>query len=105
MIQRNANNSPGDSIVNAWIFQLNNYAFVQFRSIEETNNALNKLNGVSLLGNILKVGRPKTYINTENNNNEEHEDEESKRIPDNTFSAVLVSNKYLLLIYIYAFSK
>lgn len=53
----------GDSIVSAWISPdgVGHYAFVQFRSAQEATNGLT-LNGASLFGYQLKLGRPKQYI-------------------------------------------
>lgn len=51
---------PGDPIVSAWISPDGHYAFVEFRTPEETNHGF-ILNNISILGQQLKVGRPKTY--------------------------------------------
>lgn len=61
MIERNANIAPGESVVACWICHENHYAFADFRSIEETDNAHLKLNGVSIMGQFIRVGRPKNY--------------------------------------------
>ena len=53
----------GDSIVSAWISPdgVGHYAFVEFRTAQEATNGLT-LNGASLFGYQLKLGRPKQYI-------------------------------------------
>ena len=56
------NTADGGPVVNAWISIEGQYAFVQLRSISETNNAL-LLNGLPCLGQPLKVGRPKANVN------------------------------------------
>ncbi len=55
-----ANSPSGDPILSAWISTEGHYAFVEFRSAEEANNGF-LLNNISILGQPLKVGRPKTY--------------------------------------------
>lgn len=47
-------------MLSAWISTDGHYAFVEFRSAEEANNGF-LLNNISILGQPLKVGRPKTY--------------------------------------------
>lgn len=47
--------------MSAWISTDGHYAFVEFRSSEEANNGF-LLNNISILGQPLKVGRPKTYV-------------------------------------------
>ena len=49
---------PGDPIVNAWVGADGRYAFVVFRSVEETNKAL-ALKGVSIMGYQIKVSKIK----------------------------------------------
>jgi splicing factor U2AF subunit len=56
----NANIQQGDPVLSAWISTDGHYAFVEFRSAEEANNGF-LLNNISILGQPLKVGRPKTY--------------------------------------------
>ena len=56
-----ANNIPGDPVLSAWISTDGHYAFVEFRSAEEANCGF-LLNNISILGQPLKVGRPKTYV-------------------------------------------
>ena len=41
--------------------QKSTFGFVEFRSVEETNNGLN-LNGIILGGKALNVGRPGSYL-------------------------------------------
>jgi hypothetical protein len=75
MLERNANIAPGDSVVACWICHESHYAFADFRSVEETDNAHLKLNGVSIMGQFIRVGRPKNYqpkqtdLNSTTNNN------------------------------------
>jgi hypothetical protein len=68
MVERSANIAPGDSVVACWICHESHYAFADFRSVEETDNAHLKLNGVSIMGQILKVGRPRNYQPKQNEN-------------------------------------
>jgi len=56
------NTSEGGPVINAWVSMEGQYAFVQFRSVDETNNAL-LLNGLPCLGQQLNVGRPKANVN------------------------------------------
>ncbi len=58
-----SSSSSGDPILSAWISTEGHYAFVEFRSAEEANNGF-LLNNISILGQPLKVGRPKTYTGT-----------------------------------------
>ena len=51
---------PGDPIVSAWISSDGHYAFVEFRTPEEANQGF-ALNNIAIMGQPLKVGRPKTY--------------------------------------------
>lgn len=60
LINKNLNAYPGSPVLSAWISQDGHYAFVEFRSIEEANSAF-ALNNYPILGQNLKVGRPKTY--------------------------------------------
>ena len=55
------NNAPGDPVLSAWISTDGHYAFVEFRTAEEANCGF-LLNNISILGQPLKVGRPKTYV-------------------------------------------
>lgn len=87
MNERNANIYPGDSITGAWICHENHYAFVDFRTIEETDSALLKLVGVCIQGQIIKVGRPRTYF-------KETPNVDNNGLLNNTFLNVLVS-KYI----------
>ena len=54
-------NTPGDPVLSAWISTDGHYAFVEFRTAEEANCGF-LLNNISILGQPLKVGRPKTYV-------------------------------------------
>jgi splicing factor U2AF subunit len=56
-----ANTAPGEPVLSAWISTDGHYAFVEFRSADEANNGF-LLNNISILGQPLKVGRPKTYV-------------------------------------------
>jgi splicing factor U2AF subunit len=57
--------TPGDQVLSAWISTDGHYAFVEFRSAEEASNGF-LLNNISILGQPLKVGRPKTWQGEEN---------------------------------------
>jgi len=50
---------PGDSVIGAQIEK--NYAFIEFRDTEETNNAMNLDGHIACNGQILKIRRPKNY--------------------------------------------
>jgi len=50
----------GNSILSSWISADGNYAFIEFRTPEEASNGF-ALNNVSIFGQSLKVGRPRTY--------------------------------------------
>jgi RNA recognition motif-containing protein len=52
--------SPQGSVIASWISTDARYAFVEMRTIEEANAALNKLNGLMIGANQLRIGRPKT---------------------------------------------
>lgn len=52
--------NPLGSVVTAWVSTDGKYAFIEFRSIEETTAALNHLGGVNYCGMPLRIGRPKT---------------------------------------------
>lgn len=56
LIRMGAVTEPGGPIINAWIGSDGRYAFVVFRSVEETNLALS-LKGVSLMGYQIKVSK------------------------------------------------
>jgi RNA recognition motif-containing protein len=60
LINKKLNAYPGNPVLSSWISQDGHYAFVEFRSIEEANLAFS-LNNYPILGQNLKVGRPKTY--------------------------------------------
>ena len=51
-------------MISAWISNDGHYAFVEFRSIEEAKAGY-ALNNVSVLGQPLRVGRPRTYAGNE----------------------------------------
>lgn len=53
----------GDPILSAWISTDGHYAFVEFRTAEDASHGF-LLNNISILGQPLKVGRPKTYTGT-----------------------------------------
>jgi len=59
MVEFHINKGPGDSVVGAVIEK--NYAFIEFRDTEETNNAMNLDGRISCNGQILKIRRPKNY--------------------------------------------
>lgn len=51
MVAIGANLKSGNPILSTWMSSDSNYAFIEFRSPEETNNAF-KLDGISLLGKV-----------------------------------------------------
>jgi splicing factor U2AF subunit len=61
MKQLNLTTTMQGSVVNAWISTDAHYAFVEFRSIEETLSAMTHLNGLQVGAHSLKIGRPKGY--------------------------------------------
>jgi len=58
-------NGPGEPITSTWVSGDGHYAFCEFRTIEEANNAT-KLNGIVLGTSTIKVGRPKNYAGPAN---------------------------------------
>jgi len=58
MQQVNLSTSPGNPIIQCRVS--NKFAFIELRTIEETNNCLS-LNGIPFMGNMLKIGRPTKY--------------------------------------------
>ncbi|CAH0476823.1 unnamed protein product [Peronospora belbahrii] len=52
---------PGNPIINTWISTDGHFAFCEMRSVEECNLAL-LLNQLSLLGQPLKFGRPRSFM-------------------------------------------
>jgi len=58
MLQVNLNTAPGNPIIQCRVS--NKFAFIEMRSIEETNNCLS-INGIPFMGNMLKIGRPTKY--------------------------------------------
>lgn len=48
-------------VISSWVSPDGHYAFVEMRSIEEANGALNFLNGIQVGAFNLKIGRPKGY--------------------------------------------
>ncbi len=61
MKQLGLSTSPVGCVVTAWISTDGHYAFVEFRTVEETLSALQYLNGLQVGAHTLKVGRPKGY--------------------------------------------
>jgi len=59
MVEFHINKGPGDSVIGAQIEK--NYAFIEFRDTEETNNAMNLDGRIACGGQILKIRRPKNY--------------------------------------------
>ena len=51
----------GKCVVRASLSGDGSYAFVEFRSVEETDRCITSLNGVPCLGTPLKIGRPTNY--------------------------------------------
>jgi len=62
MKQLGFNSNNLGSVITAWVSTDGNYAFIELTSIEETNAALNYLNGIQIGSYQLKVSRPKGYI-------------------------------------------
>lgn len=60
MMKTGALTSPGSAIISCKITQEKNYAFVEFRSVEETSNAM-ALDGVAFKDTYLKIRRPSNY--------------------------------------------
>ena len=58
LVQMGATTMPGKPILSGWLGGDNQFAFLQFRTVEECNHAL-ALNGYTMDGYQLKVGRPK----------------------------------------------
>lgn len=54
-------NTGYSTVVTAWISSDGHYAFVEFRTVEETNAALTHLNGMQVGAYQFKVGRPRGY--------------------------------------------
>lgn len=61
MKQLGLTTSTTGCIITAWVSTDGHYAFVEFRTVEETLAALQYLNGLQVGAHILKVGRPKGY--------------------------------------------
>jgi len=59
MVEYQITKGPGDSVVGAQIEK--NYAFIEFRDTEETNNAMNLDGRIACNGQMLKIRRPKNY--------------------------------------------
>ena len=55
---------PGNPVIAAWISNDGDYAFIEFRSVEEAR-AGRALNNVCVLGQPLRVGKPKAYAGSE----------------------------------------
>lgn len=64
LINKKLNAYPGNPVLSAWISQDGHYAFVEFRSIEEATRSIS-LNNYPILGQNLKVGRPRTYTGSQ----------------------------------------
>eukprot|EP00743_Colponemidia_sp_Colp-15_P005210 GILK01005605.1.p1 GENE.GILK01005605.1~~GILK01005605.1.p1 ORF type:complete len:527 (+),score=86.12 GILK01005605.1:42-1622(+) len=64
LVAANLTRMAGFPVINAWLSPDNHYCFAEFRTVEEANLGL-MLNGVNLLGQTLKVGRPKTFLGTD----------------------------------------
>jgi hypothetical protein len=58
--QLKLNTAPGNPIINTWLSSDGHYAFCEFRTIDECNNALG-LHGIALGTSSLRIGRPKNY--------------------------------------------
>lgn len=60
MLRMGLNTQPGNPIINAWISADGQYAFVEFRSVEECTNGM-MLSGAPILGQPIRMARPKGY--------------------------------------------
>jgi len=56
--------TAGSPVISVWISNDGQYAFIEFRSVEEAQAGY-CLNNVSILGQQLRVGRPNTYAGNE----------------------------------------
>jgi hypothetical protein len=65
LVAMQANIKLGNPIISAWMSAENNYAFLEFRSPEEAKNS-HKLDGITILGHTLKIGKPKYNDNNIN---------------------------------------
>jgi len=61
LIAANVATSPGNPVVSCQINYEKNFAFLEFRTVEETNAGMG-FDGITLHGHSLKVRRPKDYI-------------------------------------------
>eukprot|EP00731_Ephydatia_muelleri_P029353 Em0020g997a len=60
MKEANLMSAPGNPVLAVQINMDKNFAFIEFRSVEETTNAM-ALDGINLQGQALKIRRPKDY--------------------------------------------
>lgn len=52
------NLKEGNAILSIWMKEDRSYCMLEFRSAEEANNAF-KLDGISILGKKIRIGRPR----------------------------------------------
>jgi RNA recognition motif-containing protein len=52
---------PGDPVVDSFLSQDGKFGFIEFRTIQEANNAL-AMSGVEFMGRNIRVGRPSDYM-------------------------------------------
>jgi len=60
MVKSNLISAPGNPVLAVQINMDKNFAFIEFRSVEETTNAM-AFDGIDLQGQSLKIRRPKDY--------------------------------------------
>jgi len=55
---------PGSTnpVISVWINEASNYAFVEFNTVEEATAALTLDGQLSLMGQVLRFGRPADYV-------------------------------------------
>ena len=61
MLKHNLNTAPGFSVMSAQVNTEKNFAFLEFRTPEETTHCM-QLDGIILNGQSLKLRRPKDYV-------------------------------------------
>ena len=59
---KNLNLEPGNPVVGSWLASDSHYGFVEFRSTKESDIAYEFLQGMKFLGQELRIGRPKNYL-------------------------------------------
>lgn len=56
--------TEGKCVIRASLSGDGSYAFVEFRTVEETDKCITALNGLPMMGNPIKIGRPTNYTGT-----------------------------------------